>query len=247
MLIALTAAAFVAGMTGSWSPCGLSMISTLGPRDRASIDRAEGSRSMSRERRFHSGGRLTTIAACIAFVPGAVLGGVLTFGSLAVAGSVIGGGPVALAAGALVVLGAAALELRGTPIVPQVRRQVPEHWRRVMPLPLAAAGYGVLLGLGFTTFVLTFAVPALAGASLAVGDPVTGVAIGLAFGVGRALPVVVLAPFSRTEFGLRVSELMMERPSVLRSFRFADGIALLAVALVLAAQSAELASITLLP
>jgi hypothetical protein len=31
---------------------------------------------------------------------------------------------------------------------------VPEHWRRVAALPLAAAGYGVLLGLGFTTFVI---------------------------------------------------------------------------------------------
>ena len=31
-----------------------------------------------------------------------------------------------------------------------------------MPLPLAAGLYGVLLGLGFTTFILTFAVWALA-------------------------------------------------------------------------------------
>lgn len=224
MLIALALAAFVAGLTGSWSPCGLSMISTLG-----------------------SGGRATTVAACFAFIPGALIGGVVTFGALALLGSLLGGGALALAAGSIVVLGAAALELRGAPIVPQIRRQVPEHWRRVMPLPVAAAGYGVLLGLGFTTFVLTFAVPALAGASLAVGDPATGVAIGLAFGAGRALPVVVLAPLSRTEFGIRTSELMMERPSVLRSFRVADGLALIAVAVVLSAQSAELASITLLP
>jgi hypothetical protein len=105
----------------------------------------------------------------------------------------------------------------------------------------------VLLGLGFTTFVLTFAVPALAGATLAVGDPETGLAIGLAFGIGRVLPVVVLAPLSQTEFGIRTSELMMEQPSVLRSFRFADGLALLAVAVVLGAQSAELASISVLP
>lgn len=230
MLIALALAAFVAGMTGSWSPCGLSMISTFGPRE---------------ERRFRSGGRLTTVAACLAFIPGALLGGVLTFGTLAIAGSLLGGGALALALGAIVVLGAAALELRGAPIVPQIRRQVPEHWRRVMPLPVAAAGYGVLLGLGFTTFVLTFAVPALAGASLAIGDPLTGLAIGLAFGAGRALPIVVLAPLSSTEFGTRASELMMERPAILRSFRFADGLALLACAVVLASQSADLASITL--
>ena len=56
-------------------------------------------------------------------------------------------------------------------IVPQVRRQVPESWRRVLPVPLAAGLYGVLLGLGFTTFILTFAVWALAAVSVALGDP----------------------------------------------------------------------------
>ena len=50
-----------------------------------------------------------------------------------------------------------------SPILPQLRRQLPEHWRRVMPMPVAAGLYGVLLGLGFTTFVLTFGVFALAG------------------------------------------------------------------------------------
>ena len=69
-----------------------------------------------------------------------------------------------------------------SPIVPQVRRQLPEHWRRVMPMPVAAGLYGVLLGLGFTTFVLTFGVFALAGIALAVGEPAVGVAVGLAFG-----------------------------------------------------------------
>ena len=59
-----------------------------------------------------------------------------------------------------------------------------------MPLPLAAALYGILLGLGFTTFVLSFGVWALAGISVALGDPGAGVVIGAAFGIGRAIPVV---------------------------------------------------------
>ena len=95
---------------------------------------------------------------------------------------------------AAIALAAAVGEARGARIVPQVRRQVPESWRRRLPLPLAAGLYGVLLGLGFTTFILTFAVWALAGVSVAVGDPALGVAVGLAFGAGRLLPVVVLAP-----------------------------------------------------
>jgi hypothetical protein len=216
----LAAAALVAGLTGSWSPCGFSMVATLGPGG-------------------HAGGRGTTLAACAAFVPGALTGGVVTFGALSLAGSLLGGGEVALLAGAVLAGAAALAEATGRRIVPQIRRQVPEHWRRVLPLPLAAAAYGVLLGLGFTTFVLTFAVPALAGVALAVGDPAAGLAIGLAFGAGRALPIVVLAPLAETGAGIRATELMAGRPSILRGFRAADAAALAAVALALGAQSAS--------
>lgn len=226
--IVLVIAGLVAGMTGSWSPCGLSMIATLGP---------EG----------HTGGRRTTLAACAAFAPAALVGGAITFGCCALVGMALGGGSLALGAGACLAFVFAALELRDAPIVPQIRRQVPEHWRRFMPLPLAAAGYGALLGLGFTTFVLTFAVPALAAVALALGDPLAGLAIGVAFGLGRALPIVVLAPLSRSGVGVRAIELMHERPSILRAFRFADGLALLACAAVLWAQSSDLASSAPLP
>ena len=220
MLGILAAAAFVAGLTGSWSPCGFSMVSTLGPSG-------------------HSGGRLTTLAACAAFVPGALAGGVLTFGSLSLIGALLGGGGTALLTGAAIAGAAALAEAAGVRIVPQIRRQVPEHWRRVMPLPAAGAAYGVLLGLGFTTFVLTFAVPALAGVALAVGDPAAGLALGLAFGAGRALPGVGLAPLAERPLGLRASDRMAERPAILRGFRAADAAALAAVALALGAQSAS--------
>jgi hypothetical protein len=215
----LALAAFVAGLTGSWSPCGFSMVSTLGPTG-------------------HAGGRGTTLAACGAFVPGALAGGVVTFVSLSALGSLLGGGTVALLAGAAVAGAAAVAEATGRRIVPQVRRQVPEHWRRALPLPVAAAGYGVLLGLGFTTFVLTFAVPALAGVALAIGEPAAGLAAGLAFGTGRALPVVLLAPLADAPAGMRATELMAERPSILRGFRAADAAALAAVALALGAEGA---------
>ena len=127
-------------------------------------------------------------------------------------------------------------------IAPQIRRQVPEHWRRVLPLPVAAASYGVLLGLGFTTFVLTFAVPALAGVSLAVGEPGLGLLLGVAFGAGRALPVVLLAPFADRPLGLRALDLMADRPGILRGFRVADALALGAVALTLGTESAQAAT-----
>ena len=175
----LLAAGLVAGVTGAWSPCGFSMVDTLAPHGYA--------------------GRLrTTLVACATFAAGALAGGVATFGGLALLGEALGaGGAAALAVAAAVALAAAAGEARGARIVPQVRRQVPESWRRVLPLPLAAGLYGVLLGLGFTTFILSFAVWALAGVSVALGDPALGLLVGLGFGVGRTLPVVVLAPLAR--------------------------------------------------
>jgi hypothetical protein len=214
--IALAAAALLIGATGTFSPCGLSMIETIGPTG-------------------HTGGRRTAIAACIAFLPGALVGGLLSFGSLALAGKALhgAGGAGAYTAAAVIAVVAAALEIRGTRIVPQIRRQLPEGWRRVMPMPVAAMLYGVLLGIGFTTFVLSFGVWALAGVSLAIGDPALGLLIGAAFGFGRAIPIVSLAPAAGGPVGVRATELMCERPGVYLSLRRGDAATLLVAALAL--------------
>lgn len=213
----LVVAAVAAGVTGAWSPCGFSMVETLAPAGYA--------------------GRLrTTIVACATFALGALAGGVVTFGGLALAGEALGAGAPAVAA--FVALAAAAGEARGARIMPQVRRQVPESWRRVMPVPLAAGLYGVLLGLGFTTFILSFAVWALAGMSVALGDPALGVAAGLGFGLGRALPVIALAPSGGGAFAAA----MAERPRILRSLRAVDAAALAACAIALWAAPAQAAT-----
>jgi hypothetical protein len=214
--IALGVAALLIGATGTFSPCGLSVIETIGPTG-------------------HTGGRRTTIAACVAFLPGAIAGGLLTFTSLAAVGDLLhgAGGRASYLVAAGIALLAAVLEARGTRIVPQIRRQLPEHWRRLMPMPLAAALYGVLLGIGFTTFVLSFGVWALAGVSLAVGDPALGLLLGACFGVGRALPILVLAPAAGRPAGFRATELMCERPGVYLGLRRSDAAALAAAALAL--------------
>jgi hypothetical protein len=213
----LIVAAAAAGVTGAWSPCGFSMVETLAPAGYA--------------------GRLrTTLAACATFAAGALAGGTITFGGLALLGKALGaGGPVALAVAAALALAAAVGEARGGRILPQVRRQVPESWRRRLPVPLAAGLYGVLLGLGFTTFILTFAVWALAGVCVAVGDPALGLAVGLAFGAGRLLPVVALAPTAGTGRGAALHAAMAERPQILRSLRAVDAVARAACAVALVA------------
>jgi hypothetical protein len=208
----LAIAAVAAGITGAWSPCGFSMVETLAPAGYA--------------------GRLrTTLIACATFTAGALVGGVITFGGLGLLGQWLGaGGTGAAAVAAAVAVAAAIGEARGVRIFPQVRRQVPESWRRVMPVPLAAGLYGVLLGLGFTTFILTFAVWALAAVSVALGDPQLGAVLGLAFGAGRALPVILLAPVAETDQGNAAHAAMAERPAILRGLRVADAVALAACA-----------------
>ncbi len=222
--VSLVAAAVLIGLTGAWSPCGFSMVETVGIAG-------------------DGGRRWTTVAACATFLPGAVVGGVVTFGSLAALGEAIhgAGGRLAYVLAAAIAIAAAAAEARGLRIVPQIRRQLPEAWRWTMPLPVASALYGILLGLGFTTFVLSFGVWALAGISVALGDPEAGLLIGAAFGIGRALPVLVVAPAVDTRAGIRCVELMAERPAVYRAFRLGDALTLGLVAAVLAATTATAA------
>ena len=219
----LAAAALAAGVTGAWSPCGFSMVETLAPAGYA--------------------GRLrTTLVACVTFTLGALAGGVLTFGGLAMVGEALGaGGTGAAVVAAAIAVAAAVGEARGLRIVPQVRRQVPESWRRVLPVPLAAGLYGVLLGLGFTTFILTFAVWALAAVSVALGDPALGAVLGLAFGAGRALPVIALAPIADGDRGTAAHAAMAERPAILRGLRAADAVALAVCAAVIGVAPAQAA------
>jgi hypothetical protein len=201
----LAAVAALAGLTGTWSPCGFSMIETIG------------------------GPRRNVAGSCAAFALGALAGGAVTFALIAVLGHAVHGsaGRLLVLGAALIAVAAAVGEARGSAIAPQIRRQVPEHWRRALPLPLAAGLYGVLLGLGFTTFVLTFAVWALAGVSFAIGRPELGLVVGLAFGAGRALPIVAIAPLVHGPIGVRVCAAMAERPAILRAIRLADAAALL--------------------
>lgn len=213
----LALAAFAAGVTGAWSPCGFSMVETI-----AGAAGREGDAA-----------RRTIRTSCATFAAGALLGGVATFGLLGALGGLLGaGGGGALAVAAGLAVAAAVADALGLRVAPQIRRQVPEPWRRRMPLPLAVALYGVLLGLGFTTFVLAFAVWALAGIAVALGSAPAGAAIGVAFGLGRALPVVALAPRFEQR-GADLAERMAGEPRLLRRLRAADAALLLASALAL--------------
>jgi hypothetical protein len=127
-----------------------------------------------------------------AFATGLTLGAAVLFGSLAALGAAVSGHVVVLAAVALAAA-AVASDALGLRVRPQVRFQVPEPWRRTMPLPRALFLYGLLLGTGLTTYVPATAAFALPVLSLALGDIPASLAVGAGLAAGRALPVLVLA------------------------------------------------------
>jgi hypothetical protein len=220
-----TLTALLAGVLGAWSPCGFSMVDTIGTA-------------------LGDARRASTLGACATFAVGAILGGAVTYGGLALLGRLAGsqGGGPREALGAVLALAAALADWRGVRIAPQIRRQVPERWRWTMPLPLACGLYGILLGLGLTTFVLSFAVWALAGISFAAGSPTLGVLVGVAFGAGRALPVLWMAPRLHRD-GARALEGMATEPRLWLGLRRLDALGLCACALLLGGASATAAGL----
>ena len=213
--------AVIAGIAGAWSPCGFSMVDTIGTA-------------------LGDARRTVMILATATFTIGALAGGAITFGGLSLLGEALGHGAAGVRdalAGALA-LAAAFADWRGLRIAPQIRRQVPERWRWIMPLPLACGLYGLLLGLGFTTFVLSFAVWALAGISFAADSTIFGVVVGVAFGLGRALPVLWIAPRLGTEPGDRRLDALALEPRLWLGMRRLDAIGLGACALLLGSSSA---------
>ena len=130
------------------------------------------------------GGRLRRAVAVVLFALAAVASAA-TLGALA--GTIGGGllGRLALAASAV----AFAL---GVP-TPQLRAQVPEAWRRTLPLPIWSSAYGALLGCGIGTHI-PFAMFWIAlAATFANGSALAGAVTFALFGSMRAVTVLVPA------------------------------------------------------
>ena len=154
-----------------------------------------------------------------ALAGGLAVGAAFVFGGLGLVGATFHSRAVLVAAVALAAAAVAADAL-GLRVRPQLRFQVPEHWRRTMPLPRALFLYGLLLGTGLATWVPAAAAWALLPLVLAVGSASGAVAVGLAFALGRALPVLALA--ARGE-----ETALAERPAALRLLRFLAAASLL--------------------
>ncbi len=167
--------------------------------------------TVSAARRF--GGRTALVAAAAAFAAGLGVGAALIFGALGALGAVLQPGRAFLVAAAVLAAAAVISDVAGLRVRPQVRFQVPEPWRRSMPLPRALFLYGVLLGTGVTTFVPAAAGWALLPLCVGLGSVPGAIVIGLSFAAGRALPVLVLVARGGDEGALA------ERPQGLRALR----------------------------
>jgi cytochrome c biogenesis protein CcdA len=128
-----------------------------------------------------------------------VVGAALLGLTLGAVGGIVGLGRDAALSASLLVAGAylvSALGLVRLP-TPQRRQQVPTAWRGQLSPQIMSVSYGLALGAGVFTHIWVYSVyPILVWIALAAGPP-TGLAAWSAFGLGRALPVVVIGARTR--------------------------------------------------
>jgi MFS family permease len=172
---ALIVVAIAAAVRSTWSPCGLSMLSTITPL---------GERGR--------GGRFGVTAAW--FVVGSVIGG-LTLGAAgaglaaAVASWHLSASMAAAAAAVAATITAASDAAPARWQLPIHRRQVNEVWLDRYRPWVYGLGFGWQIGAGLTTYIMTAAVYLTVVLAALSGDPLLALGAGAAFGLVRGLAV----------------------------------------------------------
>ena len=177
VLAAVTAVAAAARST--WSPCGLSMLSSITPF---------GERSR--------GNRYWVTAAW--FVTGAAAGGA-TLGAFAAVGALVASSAgltshtvaVALIAGLIAVLGATVDAGVFGPVLPVIRRQVDDRWLSQYRSWVYATGFGWQIGTGVLTYVMTSAVGLVVALCVLTGEPWVAFGVTSGFGTARGMAVLL--------------------------------------------------------
>jgi MFS family permease len=191
LLIGLAAVtATGAAIRSTWSPCGLSMLSTITPMAERSRNRRWG---------------LTAAW----FLLGALLGGATLGAGAALLAAGVGAldASIGTVLGIGVVLAAIAvaldLGLLGRPM-PHHRRQVDEVWLDQYRSWVYGAGFGFQIGTGLMTYIMTSAVYLTVALAALTGRPAVAFGICVLFGLVRGLAIFL---------GLRLTD-----PTSLRSF-----------------------------
>lgn len=179
LLVALFVAA-VAAIRGVWSPCGLSMLSSITPMTEAG-----------------RGNRFDVTAAW--FVVGSIIGG-LSLGGLTAAGAVgidaLGLSIEArLGAAAVLAIVTAAVDLGVLGIdLPIFKRQVNDAWLRNYRSWVYGAGFGWQIGFGVATYIMTAGVLLTVGLAVLTASPLIALAICATFGLVRGSAVFIGRP-----------------------------------------------------
>lgn len=180
MLIALASlTALSAAARSTWSPCGLSMLSSLTPFG----ERTRGHRYPVTAAWFVAG----------ATVGGASLGVVAVFAALAssAAGVAHHPLPVALIAAAIALLGAAIDAGVFGELLPVIPRQVNDRWLSRYRVWVYAGGFGWQIGSGITTYVMTSAVFVFVALAAASGQAAAAMCVATGFGAARGAAVLL--------------------------------------------------------
>jgi hypothetical protein len=177
MLFLLLATAAVAAVRGMWSPCGLSMLSSLNPVS----ERARGHRFW--------------VTACW-YVAGSVVGGALLGAGCAVGAAVVHRlGVGSDLCWALILAGAVLSMLSDARVggwsLPMHPRQVDERWLVRYRRWIYAAGFGAQIGSGFATYIMTAGVYLTALLAVLTGSARDALLAGMLFGLVRGASIAV--------------------------------------------------------
>ena len=196
-VLALLLAA-VAAARSTWSPCGLSMLSTITP--------------------FGERGRGHRYAAtCTWFVLGATAGG-LVLGAVAAGLAVLvaASGASGLAVGEVGLVAALVAAVSDAGLagarLPVHFRQVNERWLDAYRPWVYGSGFGFQIGCGLATYITTAAVYLTVVLAALTADPAVALVVGTAFGLVRGLAVTltrhVRTPMELRAFHLRFAGLL---------------------------------------
>ncbi len=176
LLIALSAVVAVgAAIRSTWSPCGLSMLSTITPMAERSRGRRWG-------------------ATATWFLAGAVLGGATLGLAAAALASLVAmlslSTATALVLTAVLAVVGVGLDmgLLGTEM-PHHRRQVDEVWLDQYRSWVYGAGFGWQIGTGLATYIMTAAVYLTVGLAALTGRPLVAFGLCVLFGLSRGLAI----------------------------------------------------------
>jgi hypothetical protein len=177
---AFLALASVCALRGVWSPCGLSMLSTITPI----AERARRHRYWRSAAWFFAGATLG----------GATLGAAMACGALlSRAAGIAPAARIGVAVTATAVCLAADARLFGLRL-PERPRQVDATWvTRFRPWAYAS-GFGWQLGTGVATYVMTNATYAVILVGMVALAPATALEVGVVYGVCRGATILVGAP-----------------------------------------------------